>query len=1019
MKGDQFECNKCGKIFLRLCHYIQHSSFGKCNGVFDDDGNNKIIRRDFSDERKTKIQRTIKMNTPIHYEESDVNACNKSMLESLKQSADKQMPKNTTHKNHLHLYNAPTISQRCEVIFQNDNDTSFDPDSDATTHVYNERRILPNTVETVLPPSLKAQIHLANILSMHNVDLSLFNNITDWVKHHSDDGAFNWKDAEWLRRDTLLKRMEKVLNLEGMRPKDVDVHLSSSGTNITVPVFDFTAMALSVLHDPTIMQKCNIIPEYNLHNGLKTNNARNDTFDDFTSGTLYEGARLMYANGVGEMPIPIYVFIDETFTDVYGSLKVAPVIFTFAFFTQECRNNVDFWRPLGFIPNLGYGKSKNDTTTTQMKLQDFHNCLRVIFKSYIDVHLNGGIKTVITDFNGGWKEVTLKSWVHVVIGDTCGNNQICGHYNNNGSGLSMPYRDCMCSGSNMSNPDPMCVYITKEFLKQEELTCDSRSGAMQRISKYKIDNAFDHIPISDDIYGIYRLTPPEGLHVFGNGIYANFFQVIHDILGTNSSGKTDKEEIEVVHNVIASDFCRQSERDFPRRSSRNGPLDGTKMGATERRGNLFAFAITMLTMQGKTLVEEKLRNNSSGRKIEYSKFVETILLTLSFEKWLHEEHLKTEVYNAKPWVVRLKELIKEHLDKESIELKGNGWDTPKFHSLSKFLLYIELLGCATIFFGGPCERALKKIAKKPSQNTQRISNSFVSQISKRNFEGFVLESSYEEVRAECGDPRMTKHAPTTNQSENESNETMEQEDMEDNYYENIDAINHYFEGSYTMVIGEVRRYQQKQFRSVHITWDSKKKNVTSDPISDSLMTVIKTKLTEWNSKQCVVLQGYTMFKKQHNGTEIIYRASEQYRERKWYDFAYIKYDTGIYPAKILGFVKFIGGDVPNNMENNEMYAVVHTSSVSFDRDRLENEFIRGFELGADMKSFDIIPVDSIESPMLAIPNYGHSKITRFITALNYNEWGKYFKRKMTTILAAECSTNNSGLHWKKYIHGSN
>ena len=140
---------------------------------------------------------------------------------------------------------------------------------------------------------------------------------------------------------------------------------------------------------------------------------------------------------------------------------------------------------------------------------------------------------------------------------------------------------------------------------------------------------------------------------------------------------------------------------------------------------------------------------------------------------------------------------------------------------------------------------------------------------------------------------------------------------------------------------------------------------------------------------------------------------------KWYDFAYIKYDTGIYPAKILGFVKFIGGDVPNNMENNEMYAVVHTSSVSFDHNRLENEFIRGFELGVDMKSFDIIPVDSIESPMLAIPNYGHSKITRFITALNYNEWGKYFKRKMTTILAAECSTNNSGLHWKKYIHGSN
>ena len=185
------------------------------------------------------------------------------------------MPKNTSHKNHSHLYNAPTISQRCVAIFENN------PDSAETTHVDNER-ILPKTIETVLCPSLKAQIHLANILSMYIVDLSLFHNIIDWVKHHSDDGAVNWKDAEWMRQETLLKRMEKVLNLEGMHPKDVDVYLSLSGTNVTVPVFDFTAMALSVLHDPSIMQKCNIIPKYDLHNGLKTNNARNDVFDDFS-----------------------------------------------------------------------------------------------------------------------------------------------------------------------------------------------------------------------------------------------------------------------------------------------------------------------------------------------------------------------------------------------------------------------------------------------------------------------------------------------------------------------------------------------------------------------------------------------------------------------------------------------------------------------------------------------------------------------------------------------------------------
>ena len=117
------------------------------------------------------------------------------------------------------------------------------------------------------------------------------------------------------------------------------------------------------------------------------------------------------------------------------------------------------------------------------------------------------------------------------------------------------------------------------------------------------------------------------------------------------------------------------------------------MGATERRGNLFAFAITMLTIQGKSLVELKLRYNSSGQNIEYSKFLETTLLMLLFEKWLHEEHLKTYFYDANPWVIRLKELIKDHLEKEAIELKGNRWDTPKFQSLSKFLLYIIVWMC--------------------------------------------------------------------------------------------------------------------------------------------------------------------------------------------------------------------------------------------------------------------------------------------------------------------------------------
>ena len=85
-----------------------------------------------------------------------------------------------------------------------------------------------------------------------------------------------------------------------------------------------------------------------------------------------------------------------------------------------------------------------------------------------------------------------------------------------------------------------------------------------------------------------------------------------------------------------------------------------------------------------------------------------------------------------------------------------------------------------------------------------MSNSFVSQLSMRNYEGFVLGNIYKEVCVECGDPRITKYAPTIILNVNGLNEVVGKEEIEDGYGKNIDEINNYFEGSYTMVIGEVR-----------------------------------------------------------------------------------------------------------------------------------------------------------------------------------------------------------------------
>jgi len=44
---------------------------------------------------------------------------------------------------------------------------------------------------------------------------------------------------------------------------------------------------------------------------------------------------------------------------------------------------------------------------------------------------------------------------------------------------------------------------------------------------------------------------------------------------------------DALHQSIGEVADRQSDRTMPRHATRNGVLDGTKMTANERRGNLF------------------------------------------------------------------------------------------------------------------------------------------------------------------------------------------------------------------------------------------------------------------------------------------------------------------------------------------------------------------------------------------------------------------------------------------------
>ena len=92
-----------------------------------------------------------------------------------------------------------------------------------------------------------------------------------------------------------------------------------------------------------------------------------------------------------------------------------------------------------------------------------------------------------------------------------------------------------------------------------------------------------NLPLSDIISGPNGIMPPQMLHVSGKGLIKYMFESFSIQMGSGQ----DRDYIDKLHVQIYMIIKRQSERDFPHGSIRNGIIDGTKCQAEERKGNLF------------------------------------------------------------------------------------------------------------------------------------------------------------------------------------------------------------------------------------------------------------------------------------------------------------------------------------------------------------------------------------------------------------------------------------------------
>ena len=147
--------------------------------------------------------------------------------------------------------------------------------------------------------------------------------------------------------------------------------------------------------------------------------------------------------------------------------------------------------------------------------------------------------------------------------------------------------------------------------------------------------------------GPHGCTPWETLHVFDQGMLQYIVESLHDIFGEKSAGKRQKDAFVKLFKVINNYLNRQSERDFPRRSVRFSPLDGSRVTASEVRGNSVIFILCFYVKDAILLLNmvfDKWHSQHNGSACPSVKGCrEALTDLLCYEKWVKEENAAGEV----------------------------------------------------------------------------------------------------------------------------------------------------------------------------------------------------------------------------------------------------------------------------------------------------------------------------------------------------------------------------------------
>ena len=561
--------------------------------------------------------------------------------------------------------------------------------------------------------------------------------VVQWAAKAYEDG-WNFQPKSMERRNNIDAFYTLIDKAEEFLPA-VETVTCNVGDPFECIVFDFVPQVLSLIQNKDIMLPDNLVID--MANVCGRYVSPDGRLGECHSGSVYQA---MYDRLVKDPSkdflCPVIVYGDRSQVDQHSRFSLEPFTFSLSIFTEKFRRKAEAWRPLGYIHDLktstAHKRSRYGPGDT---VRIHHMQLRKLFETLATA--SERLKNIWIPSANGLVCVDVICPLLFIIADNEEADKLSGRYGSHQKGIQRRCRSCNVPNTELANPEFVCQRHPWAVL--DAVAKSDNPDLHKEYSQHRLDSVFNYVPLSDPVYGINSMMPPDALHNVRLGVAKRFVKVLCKNL-------TDKQKSSL--DDIAVRFHRshrQSHRKtFPNTDFSRGITNLTELTAGEYIGAIFVFVIISHFTDGWDVLENAIRHQESATTVQ--DIVELLEAFLCFDAWLKRDkwwllgNSDNAAANAQESIKELIRMLTTRLERKD----GDGWNLLKTHLLLHFVDDAKRFGVPNNFNTEHPEHNHLYHVKRPGRRAHKVHASFERSTAQRVSDTFILKTLHQHMNTQ-------------------------------------------------------------------------------------------------------------------------------------------------------------------------------------------------------------------------------------------------------------------------------